>query len=112
MVVGAGKVRWPGLLTISLPQKSQLFRYAWTMDMPTTQPASITALHRRRARYFRAMALTVSTADVAITLVQLAVHYERLATESSLGSASADETDEAQPVATRPRRHRPSNSPG
>jgi hypothetical protein len=30
-------------------------------------------------RYFRAMAVTASTADLAVTFAQLAAHYERLA---------------------------------
>jgi hypothetical protein len=80
--------------------------------MPTTQPASTVALYMRRARYFRTMALTASTADLAITLVRLAIHYERLAAESAPGAASADGGNVEQPVATRPRQHRSTNRPG
>jgi hypothetical protein len=59
----------------------------------------------RRARYFRTMALTASTADVAITLVRLAVHYERLAKQRWPAIAPNDDTHEKQPEFTRPRHH-------
>lgn len=108
----AGKARNPEALTLSLPQRPPLARYACVMDMPTTQPASSTEQHMRRARYFRTMALTASTADVAITLVQLAVHYERLAKESALGTTSTGDTDLEQPVTARPRQPRSTTMPG
>jgi hypothetical protein len=76
------------------------------MDTPMTQSASTTALHARRARYFRTMALTASTADVAITLVRLALHYEQLATENALGTASANVDDGGPPMASRQRQRR------
>jgi hypothetical protein len=74
-----------------------------TMDMSAEQSTSTHAHHMRRARYFRTMALTASTADVAITLVRLAVHYERLARQKSPAIAVTGDTDETQPEATRPR---------
>ena len=82
------------------------------MDMPTTQSVSNVALHMRRARYFRTMALTASTADVAITLVRLALHYERLASDSAPGASAADGVAGARSAAARPRQHRSPNGPG
>lgn len=75
------------------------------MDTSAKQSTSTDAHHMRRARYFRTMALTASTADVAITLVRLAVHYERLARQKSPATAVSGETDETQPEATQPRQH-------
>jgi hypothetical protein len=75
------------------------------MDTSAKQSTSTEAHHMQRARYFRTMALTASTADVAITLVRLAVHYERLASQISPAIAVTGETDETQPEPTRPRRH-------
>ena len=76
-----------------------------TMDMSAKQSTSTDAHHLRRARYFRTMALTASTADVAITLVRLAVHYERLARQKSPAIAVTGETDETQQEAARPGQH-------
>jgi hypothetical protein len=73
-----------------------------TMDTPAQQLPSTTVQHLRRARYFRTMALTASTADVAITLVQLAVHYERLAKQKSAAIALNNDTHEEQPEFARP----------
>ena len=80
-----------------------------TMDMSAEQSTSTQAHHMRRARYFRTMALTASTADVAITLVRLAVHYERLARLKSPAITASSGTDENQPEATRPRQHSANN---
>jgi hypothetical protein len=74
-----------------------------TMEMSAKQSTSTDAHHMRRARYFRTMALTASTADVAVTLVRLAVHYEHLARQKS--TAIAVTGDETQQEATRPRQH-------
>jgi hypothetical protein len=75
------------------------------MEMSAKQSTSTDTHHMRRARYFRTMALTASTADVAITLVRLAVHYERLARQKSPAIAVTGDTDETQQEATRPRQH-------
>jgi hypothetical protein len=74
-----------------------------TMEMSAKQSTSTDTHHMRRARYFRTMALTASTADVAITLVRLAVHYERLARLKS--PAIADGSDETQQDAARAGQH-------
>ena len=74
-----------------------------TMDMSAEQSTSTQAHHMRRARYFRTMALTASTADVAITLVRLAVHYERLARQQSPALETRSDADENQPEAPRRR---------
>ena len=78
-----------------------------TMDMSAKQPTATDAHHMRRARYFRTMALTASTADVAITMVRLVVHYERLAKQRSPAITASGDTHEKQPEAPRPR-HRES----
>jgi hypothetical protein len=76
-----------------------------TVEMSAKQSTSTDPLHMRRARYFRTMALTASTADVAITLVRLAVHYERLARQKSPAIAVTGDTDETQQEAMRPCQH-------
>ena len=47
------------------------------------------AQYGKRARYFHAMALSASTTDVAITLIRLAEHYERLARDDIPNSGTA-----------------------
>ena len=76
-----------------------------TMDMSAKQSTSTDVHHMRRARYFRTMALTASTADVAVTLVRLAVHYKRLAMQKSPAIADTGDTDETRQETARPRRH-------
>jgi hypothetical protein len=77
-----------------------------TMDTPAQQPASNAVQHLRRARYFRTMALTASTADVAVTLVRLAVHYERLAKQRSPAIPPNKDTREEELEVPRPRHHK------
>ena len=77
-----------------------------TMDMSAEQSTSTHAHHMRRARYFRTMALTASTADVAVTLVRLAVHYERLAKQRSPAIPPNKDTREEELEVPRPRHHK------
>ena len=56
------------------------------------------AQYGKRARYFHAMALSASTTDVAITLIRLAEHYERLARDDIPNSGTAN----AAPPSRRP----------
>jgi hypothetical protein len=53
--------------------------YVVRVDAPHHQPVSVCARHLKLTRYLRAMAITASTADLAVTFAQLAAHYERLA---------------------------------
>jgi hypothetical protein len=103
MTEGAGKDEFPACSRFRYRKGPGWLAMVPTMDMSAKQSTSTDAQHMQRARYFRTMALTASTADVAITLVRLAVHYERLARQQSPAIAVTGETDETQPDATRPR---------
>jgi hypothetical protein len=59
--------------------------YFVLMDEPDHQPV-VLARHVKLTRYFRALAITASAADLAVTFIQLAAHYERLA-KSAMPSA-------------------------
>jgi hypothetical protein len=48
-------------------------------EQPIQIAPSVAAEHATRAQYFRAMAATTSAADVALTMAELALHYETLA---------------------------------
>ena len=76
-IVGVGVLRPPGAWSSDVTRDRQRF---WARSAPVRGPLSPAGEERlKRARYFRAMALSASTTDVAITLIQLAEHYERLA---------------------------------
>jgi len=64
------------------------------VPQPPPPPPQSASLYAKRAQHFRTMALAASTADAAITLIRLAIHYERLAKE---GSASPSPTDDQVP---------------
>ena len=53
------------------------------MQRPMSPSHATAERYAKRARYLRALALTRSTADVSISLVQLALHYERLSREQT-----------------------------
>jgi hypothetical protein len=65
---------------------------------PPPPSVVLAAQHQKRAQYFRTMALTASTADVALTLVRLALHYERLAKEAALRPPSAEDSAQDEVV--------------
>jgi hypothetical protein len=67
-------LRPPGPWSSDVTRDRQRF---WARSAPVRSPAG--EEHLKRARYFRAMALSASTTDVAITSILLAQHYERLA---------------------------------
>ena len=52
------------------------------MDAEPAQSPTAAALYAERAKYLRTLARTASSTDVAVTLIQLAIHYERMARES------------------------------
>lgn len=54
------------------------------MQRPMSPSQATAERYAERARYLRTLALTASTADVSITLVQLALHYERLSREQTM----------------------------
>jgi len=51
-------------------------------EMQRKSPQQIAAAHLRRARYLRIMARDAYRVGTAITLIQLALHYEQLALEA------------------------------
>jgi len=53
-------------------------RYGTLVDAPDQRLASIRARHVKMTRYFRAIALTASTADLMTMSLRFAAHYERL----------------------------------
>jgi hypothetical protein len=54
-------------------------QYGRLVDAPDQRLASIRARHEKMTRYFRAMALTASTADLMAMSLRFAAHYTRLA---------------------------------
>jgi hypothetical protein len=52
------------------------------MDAQPDQSPATAERHFVRAKYLRTLARAASSTDVAVTLIRLAVHYERLARES------------------------------
>jgi hypothetical protein len=55
--------------------------------------------HLRQAQYFRAMALNASTTDVALSLLRLAVHHERLVNELSAADLRSGESENQNSLA-------------
>ena len=53
-------------------------RYGTLVDAPDQRLTSIRAWHVKMTRYFRAMALTASTADLMMMSLRFAAHYEWL----------------------------------
>jgi hypothetical protein len=49
------------------------------MEISDAHQAAIARQHLRRARYYRAMALSASTLDVARSFLLLALHHEGMA---------------------------------
>ena len=58
--------------------------YRTRVDEPDQRLASIRARHVKMTRYFRAFALTASTADLMAMSLRFAEHYDRLATAGML----------------------------
>lgn len=66
------------------------------MQRPMSPSQATAERYAKRARYLRTLALTASTADVSICLVQLALHYERLSREQTmLQTPPTDPTSDA-----------------
>ena len=60
------------------------------MDAPDQRLASIRARHVKMTRYFRALALTASTADLMMMSLRLAAHYERLSKAGVPGAVARE----------------------
>jgi hypothetical protein len=70
-----------------------LASYGVLMAVPDQQVVSVQTRHVKLTRYFRAIALTASTADLMTMSLRLAEHFERLAKAGAHGDVSFESAE-------------------
>lgn len=62
------------------------------MDQPLSR-TTISAQNTKYAKYFRALAMTASSTDSALSFLQLAIYFERLGNETAQRSSRDQHSD-------------------